>query len=254
MKRFFLLLSICCMVASGTAQEIVVAAASDLSSVFPQIAAGFEKETGKKVKFNFGSSGQFLLQIENGAPFDLFFSADIQYPQRLESEGLIQPGSLYRYAVGKIVLYVPANSPLDLTQGLRALLSPKVSRIAIANPQHAPYGRAAVEALRKEGLYDALQGKFVFGENISQAAQFVQSGNADAGIVALSLALGSAMKSAGRYVEIPASDYAPLEQAAVILKSSRDKDTAAAFLAYLHRPTVIAQLATFGFSMPSRTR
>lgn len=250
MKRTFLALIFCCCAALANAQEITVAAAADLSSVFPQVAAKFEKETGKKVKLNFGSSGQFLLQIENGAPFDVFFSADVQYPQRLESEGLSQPGSLYKYAVGKIVLYVPSNSKLNLAQGLRSLVSPEAKKIAITNPQHAPYGRAAVEAIKKEGLYDSLQSKFVMGENISQTAQFVQSGGADAGIVALSLALSPAMKSAGRYIEVPASDYTPIEQAAVILKSSKEKATAALFIDYVRNPEIVSLLAQYGFTMP----
>jgi len=251
MKKILLVLILFCCAALASAQEIVVAAAADLSSVFPQVVAQFEKETGRKVKINFGSSGQFLLQIENGAPFDVFFSADVQYPQRLEAEGLTQPGTIYKYAVGKLVLYVPNNSSLNLSQGLRALQSPQAKRIAIANPQHAPYGRAAVESLKKEGLYDSLQSKFVMGENISQTAQFVQSGNADAGILALSLVLSPQMKNAGHYVEIPASDYAPLEQAAVILKSSKDKTTAALFLDFIRKPEIVSLLSQYGFTLPS---
>jgi molybdate transport system substrate-binding protein len=250
MKKFLLVVIVCCFAALASAQEIVVAAAADLSSVFPEVVARFEKETGRKVKTNFGSSGQFLLQIENGAPIDVFFSADVQYPQRLESEGLAQPGTIYKYAIGKLVLYVPNNSPLNLSLGLRALQSPEAKRIAIANPQHAPYGRAAVEALKKEGLYDTLQSKFVMGENISQTAQFVQSGAADAGILALSLVLSPQMKNVGHYVEIPASDYAPLEQAAVILKSSKDKATAALFLDFIRKPEIVKLLAQYGFTMP----
>ena len=233
------------------AQELSVAAASDLASVFPEIASRFEKKTGKKVRMNFGSSGQFFLQIENGAPFDLFFSADVQYVLRLEFEHHIEPGSMYRYAVGKLVLFVPNGSAVDAAQGLRALLVPAVRKIAIANPQHAPYGRAAVEALKSEGVYDAIQSKLVLGENISQAAQFVQSGNADAGIIALSLALSPAMKSAGRFAELPAGDYTPLVQAAGIIKSSKQKATAAAFLDFLRRPEIAALLARFGFAMPT---
>lgn len=250
MKRFFLVVTFCCCAALASAQEIVIAAASDLSSVFPQIAAKFEKETGKKVRINFGSSGQFLLQIENGAPFDVFFSANVQYPQRLESEGLTQPGTIYKYAIGKLVLYVPSGSAVDFAKGLHSLQSPAVKKIAIANPQHAPYGRAAVEALKNEGLYDGLQNKFVMGENISQTAQFVQSGNADAGIIALSLALSPAMKSAGRFVEVPPSDYSPLEQAAVMLKSSKDKATAALFLAYIRKPEIVRLMSQYGFTLP----
>ncbi len=251
-KHLLVVIVLVCCSALAAAQEIVVAAASDLSSVFPEVAARFEHETGKKVTVNFGSSGQFLLQIENGAPIDVFFSADLQYPQRLESEGLTQPGSLYKYAVGKLVLYAPNGSAADPSQGLRTLLSPQVRKIAIANPQHAPYGRAAVEALKSQGLYDALRGKLVLGENISQAAQFVQSGSADAGILALALALGPAMKSAGRFAELPASSYTPLEQAAVILKSSREKATAALFLDYIRRPEIVNLLAQYGFTRPTQ--
>jgi molybdate transport system substrate-binding protein len=251
MKKLLLIVTLCCCAAVASAQEIVIAAAADLSSVFPEVAARFEKETGRKVKTNFGSSGQFLSQIENGAPFDVFFSADVQYPQRLEAEGLTQPGTIYKYAIGKLVLYVPNNSPLNLSQGLRALQSPEVKRIAIANPQHAPYGRAAVESLKKEGLYESLQSKFVMGENISQTAQYVQSGNADAGILALSLVLSPQMKSAGHYVEIPDSDHAPMEQAAVILKGSKDKVTAALFLEFIRKPEIISLLAQYGFTMPA---
>ena len=251
MKKILLVVIFCCCAALASAQEIVVAAAADLSSVFPEVVARFQKETGKTVKANFGASGQFLLQIENGAPFDLFFSADLQYPKRLESEGLAEPGSIYKYAVGKLVLYVPNGSAVDPAQGPRVLLSPQVRKIAIANPQHAPYGRAAVEALKNEGLYDKLQDKLVMGENISQAAQFVQSGNADAGIVALSLALSPAMSSAGRFAEIPAADYTPLEQAAVILKSSKQKATAALFLDFLRRPEIASLLAHYGFVLPA---
>lgn len=250
MKRLLLIVTLCCCATLASAQEIVVAAAADLSGVFPQIISRFEKETGRRVKANFGSSGNFLLQIENGAPFDIFFSADVQYPQRLESEGLTQPGSMYKYAVGKLVLYVPANSSFNLAQGLRVLQSPQVKRIAIGNPQHAPYGRAAVEALKTEGLYDSVRSKFVMGENISQAAQFVQSGNADAGLLALALVLSPSMKDSGRFVEIPASDYAPLEQAAVILKSSHDKQTAALFLDFLRKPETVSLLAQYGFTRP----
>jgi molybdate transport system substrate-binding protein len=251
MKKILLIAIFCCCTAFVSAQEITVAAASDLSSVFPEIAASFQKETGKTVKLNFGSSGQFFLQIENGAPFDLFFSADLQYPQRLQAEGLIQPGSLYQYAIGKLVLYVPNGSAVNLAQGPRALLSPQVRRIAIANPQHAPYGRAAVQALKSEGLYDAVQGKLVMGENISQTAQFVQSGSADAGILALSLALSPAMRASGRYVELPLGDYQPLRQAAVIVNNSRNKATAALFLDYLRRPRIASLLARYGFVPPA---
>jgi len=254
MNRVVLAAVLCCCAAFSSAQELSVAAASDLSFVFPEVAARFEKETGTKVRTNFGSSGQFFLQIENGAPFDLFFSADLLYVLRLDTEGLLESDSVYKYAVGKLVLYVPKGSPIDPAQGLRVLRSPKVRRIAIANPDHAPYGRAAVEALKTEGLYDAVQSKLVLGENIAQTAQFVQSGNADAGILALSLARSQAMSSAGVYAELPVSDYAPLVHTAGILKSSQNKQDAAAFLAFIRRPEIAALLSHYGFALPVANR
>src|SRR5215469_6412568 len=159
------------LITVSTADQIKVVAASDLNYLMHEIAARFERETGNKVALITGSSGNFYAQILSGAPFDVFFSADIEYPQKLESAGLAEKGSLYEYATGKIVLWVPNASKLDLGKGLAALLDPSVRRIAIANPAHAPYGRAAVAALRSEGLYDKLNTKLVFGENISQAAQ-----------------------------------------------------------------------------------
>jgi len=250
MKKFLLVFLLCLCASAAAAQEIAVAAASDLSSVFPQIAAQFEKETGRKVRVSYGSSGQFFLQIENGAPYDLFFSADLEYPRKLAAEGLADPGTIQQYAVGKIVLYVPNGSKVDPAGGLRVLLSPPVRRIAIANPAHAPYGRAAVEALKSAGLYEPVKSKLVMGENISQAAQFVQSGNAEAGLIALSLASSPAMRSAGRFAELPLSGYTPLQQAAVILKSSRNRAGAELFLAYLRRPEIAALLARYGFTRP----
>jgi molybdate transport system substrate-binding protein len=250
MNRLLFIAAFCFVTIFANAQEITVAAAADLSSVFPQVAARFEQETGKKVHLNFGASGNFYLQIENGAPFDLFFSADLRYVQRLNDEGLLEPGSMYNYAVGKLVLFVPNGSSVNPTQGLRVLLSPQVRKIAIANPQHAPYGRAAIDALKRAGLYDAVRSKLVEGENISQAAQFVQSGSVDAGILALSLARSPKMSSSGRFAELPPGSYTPLVQAAGIMKSSRQKATAAEFLAFLRRPEIARLLAHYGFALP----
>src|SRR5438445_5658373 len=157
---------------SAWAGEVSIAAASDLNFAFKEIVAGFEKKTGHTVKLSLGSSGNFFAQLSNGAPFDVFFSADIGYPKRLEQAGLAEPGTLYMYAVGRIVLWVPKGSPIDLLSlGIRALQHPAVKKIAIANPKHAPYGRAAVTAMEHYKVYDALKDKFVLGENISQTAQ-----------------------------------------------------------------------------------
>ncbi len=232
------------------AQEITVAAASDLQFAFHDVGQRFEKATGKQVKLIFGSSGNFFAQLQNGAPFDVFFSADIDYPRRLETAGLAEPGTLYSYARGKIVLWAPPQSKLDLGRGLRVLLDPGIQKVAIANPAHAPYGRAAVAALRHEDLYGQVSPKFVLGENVSQTAAFVVSGSADVGILALSLALAPSMKDKGRYVEIPAEDYPAIEQGAVILKSSPHKDIARQFVEFVKTPPLQDLLRGYGFAVP----
>jgi len=230
---------------------LTIAAASDLSFALQEASDNFEKQTGHRVRLSLGSSGSFYSQIQNGAPFDIFFSADIEYPKKLEEAGLAEPGSLYPYATGRIVLWVPAGSALDIARlGMKALLDPAVEKISIANPRHAPYGRAAVTALEKAGIYEKISGKLVLGENISQAAQFVASGNAQAGIIALSLAVSPAMRDNGRYFVIPTTDYPPIDQAAVILKSSSKKEIAAAFLAYLRGPEGAALMKRYGFTLP----
>jgi molybdate transport system substrate-binding protein len=233
------------------AQEITVAVAADLQFLMQDVASRFQKETGKNVKLIYGSSGNFFQQAQNGAPFDMFFSANLDYPKKLESASLTEPGTFYQYATGKIVLWVPNDSKADVNTGLGVLLSPAIKKIAIANPQHAPYGQAAVAAMKKENMYDKVANKFVLGENISQTASFAVSGAADAAIVALALALSPNMKDKGRYAEIPASDYPPIEQACVILKSSQQKDTAKAFLNFIKTPAVAELFRAYGFAVPS---
>lgn len=228
-----------------------VAAAADLQFALKDIAQHYERQTTHKVEITFGSSGNFFAQLQNGAPFDVFFSADIDYPNRLQHAGLIEPGSLLKYAVGRIVIWMPADSKINLrAQKWNALLDPSIQKIAIANPEHAPYGRAAIDALKHASLYAKVQSNLVYGENISQAAQFVQSGNAQAGIIALSLAVSPAMKSGQRW-GVPVDQYAPIEQAAVILKSARDKDAARAFLKFVASDDGRRTLANFGFEFPN---
>jgi molybdate transport system substrate-binding protein len=233
----------------AAAQELTVAAASDLQFAMQEISARFEKEQGKSVKVVYGSSGNFFQQIQNGAPFDLFFSANMDYAKKLDAAGLTEPGSFYEYATGKIVIWVPADSKLDLKNGMQALLDPSVHKIAIANPEHAPYGQAAVAAMQKENVYERLSGKFVLGENISQTAAFVLSGSADVGIVALSLALSPNMKGKGRYVEVSAGDYPAIQQACVVLKASHKKEAARAFLEFVKSPAVADVLRSYGFGV-----
>jgi len=237
----------------AAAQSLTVAAASDLQTVLPALVATFEKETGRKVSLTFGSSGNFSTQIENGAPFDVFLSADIDYPRRLERAGLTERGTLYEYATGHLVLWTRQDSGIDIRQGLSVLTDARIRRIAIASPDHAPYGRAAVAALRHDGLYERVQAKFVIGENISQTAQFAQTGSADVGLIALSVALSPALTSSGSYVEIPESLHPPIEQAAVVLASSRLKPLARQFVDYLKKPESLTILKSYGFAVPRTT-
>jgi len=237
--------------ARAQAAEIRVAAAADLQFAMLDIAAQFEKQTGTKVDVTYGSSGNFFSQLQNGAPFDLFFSADIDYPRKLESTGIAEPGTLYEYAIGRIAIWSPADAGVDVARlGWQALLDPSVKKIAIANPEHAPYGRAAVAALKKVGVYEQVKPKLVYGENISQAAQFVQSGNAQAGIVAMSLVVSPGLKDGKRW-EIPADMHPTIEQAAIVLKSAKNKESAKAFLEFVKSEAGRATLSKYGFAVPA---
>jgi molybdate transport system substrate-binding protein len=235
----------------AAAQEIVVAAAADMNAALPQLVAAYTKKTGQTVKFSFGSSGNLANQIRNGAPFDVFFSADEEYPKQLVADGLAVGNSLYRYAVGRLVLWVLSESTLDLQKlGMQALLDPSVKKIAIANPQHAPYGRAAEAALTHFGIYDQVAAKLVLGENVAQAAQFVESGNAQAGLIALSHALAPAMKNKGRYWTVPLDSYPTLNQAVVVLSQSKRQDAARKFLEFVRSPEATSLRELYGFSLP----
>ena len=234
----------------ATAETLTVAAAADLTFAFKDVATQFQSQSRDTLRISYGSSGNFFSQIRNGAPFDVFFSADVQYPQKLAAAGLVDPGSIYEYAAGKIVIWVPNSSKLDLSKGLDALLDPQIHKIAIANPAHAPYGRAAVAAMQHVGIYDKVKSEFVMGEDISQTAQFAQSGNADVGIIALSLALAPAMKDKGRFVIIPADDYPPIIQAACIIKATKRPDLAQRFLEFIKQPATVAKMGEYGFVLP----
>ena len=236
---------------AARAQDIRVAAAADLKFAMQDVAVQFEKKTGTKVDVTYGSSGNFFSQLQNGAPFDLFFSADIDYPRKLEAAGLAEPGTLYEYAIGRIAIWTPAGAKVDVSsQGWNTLLDASVQKIAIANPEHAPYGRAAVSALQKAGIYEQVKSKLVYGENISQAAQFVQSGNAQAGIVAMSLAVSPGMAEGKRW-EIPADMHPPIEQAVILMKAAAKKEAARAFLEFVKSDTGRATLSKYGFTFPA---
>lgn len=228
-----------------------IAAASDLQFALTDVAKQFQRDTGQSVRLTFGSSGNFARQIEQGAPFELYFSADEQYVARLHAKRLTRDaGTLY--AVGRIVLYAPKGSALKLDEqldGVRALIdSASAFKFSIANPEHAPYGRAAQQALEKLGLWQALQPNLVLGENVSQAAQFVTSGNASSGIIAYSLALAPALQGRGRSLLLPEHLHPPLRQRMVLLKNATPG--AEAFYRYVQAPAARAVLRDYGFMLP----
>lgn len=251
---------ICVMLAASSSgaessPTLTVAAASDLQFAMGEIAPAFEKATGSAVKLSFGASGSFVAQITAGAPFDLFFSADESYPKRLIEMGLAAPESFYRYATGRLVLWAPKESPIDVAQeGMQGLLHPTVRKIAIANPAHAPYGKAAVAALQSSGLYEQVQSRLVLGENISQAAQFVQSGNAEIGLLSLSHAHAAPMKEKGRFWMVPVDAYPPLHQGVVILRRSREMPLAQSLIDFVKGKEGKAILDRYGFTIPSETK
>ncbi|MGA9978786.1 MAG: molybdate ABC transporter substrate-binding protein [Candidatus Sulfotelmatobacter sp.] len=233
--------------------EITVAAAADLSVALKEVAANYQKKTGAQVKLSFAASGALTQQIQNGAPFDVFFSADMDYPRQLITSGDADASTLYRYAVGTLVLWAPTNSPLDVEhQGIKVLSDPSVKKIAIANPQHAPYGRAAVVALKHFGIYEQLQDRLVMGENVSQAAQFVESGNAQVGFIALAHAVPLAMRGEGKFWKVPAEAYPALEQGLVIISHSQHKPEAAAFVDYIKTKDAADVLRHYGFSVSEK--
>jgi molybdate transport system substrate-binding protein len=234
---------------SPASAQLAVAAASDLQAVLPAIADRYQQRTGQILRISYGSSGNFVTQIQNGAPFDLFLSADTAYAERLVESGHAIRGSLTPYATGRLVLWARRDRPIDVGQGLAALTDRRVRRVAIANPEHAPYGRAAMAALQHAGVAEAVRGKLVLGENIAQAAQFAQSGNADAGLIALSLALSPAMRASGSYVDIPPSSFPAIRQAAVVVSRSRQAEAAQRFLGYLRQPDAVALLRAAGFGV-----
>lgn len=233
-------------------REIIVAAAADLKFALDEIVQQFEKEHPEsRVSVAYGSSGNLSSQIDNGAPFDLFLSADIEFPKRLIERKKAAADSLFPYAVGQVVIWVPKDSPIDVQKlGMRALLDPAVHKIAIANPEHAPYGRAAAAAMKKLGVYNQVADKLVLGENIAQTAQFVESHAADIGLIALSLAVSPKMKAAGTYWEIPLDAYPRLEQGGVILSVTKQPELTRQFREMIVGPQGRETLRRYGFIMP----
>lgn len=233
-------------------REVRVAAAADLKFAFDDVVSAFQRQNpGIKVTVSYGSSGNFYAQLSNKAPFDLFLSADIDYPRKLVASGLADRESEFLYAVGQIVVWVLNGSKLDLDGlGIHAVADPSVKKLAIANPKHAPYGRAAEAALKKFGVYDDVKDRLVLGENIAQTAQFVESGAADIGIIALSLAMAPALKDKGRYWTIPLETYPRLEQGGVVLTWAKDREATHELRAFVTGKEGRGILKRYGFMLP----
>jgi molybdate transport system substrate-binding protein len=226
-----------------------VAAAADLQFALTDLARDFRRaHPDIDLETVFGSSGNFYAEIGNQAPFDLFLSADSEYPRKLIEAKLALADSFFVYGTGHLVLWVGKSSPIDLARlQMRALEAPSVKHIALANPQHAPYGRAAEAALRSSGIYDRVAPKLVLGENIAQTFQFAQSGAAEIGIVALALALAPAAREQGRYWEIPPHAYPKMEQAGVILTHAANPEGASEFRAFMMGDAGRKALKSYGF-------
>jgi molybdate transport system substrate-binding protein len=216
----------------------------------PEIAKAFESRAGVHVDISYGASGNFFAQIQNGAPFDLFFSADDEFTLKLIQSSRAEPRSAVVYGVGGLVLWLPANSKCNpQVEKWNCLVKPEVSKIAIANPAHAPYGRAAIAALHSGQMYDRVYTKFVLGESIAQAAQFAQSGNAQAGILAYSQ-MRTPILHDGRYWVIPRDNFPPIRQTVVVLKTAADKSVAEEFVKFVTEGPGHQLLEAAGFQPP----
>lgn len=253
LRRRLLVALVCALAVAGYAQEApTVAAASDLKFALDGIAAQFQASSGKKLRITYGSSGNFFRQIVQQAPFELFLSADEDFVFKLADQQLtLDRGALY--ATGRIVLFAPTGSLLkpDLDDLGRAARDGRIVKFAIANPEHAPYGRAAMQALQKLDLWAALEPKMVLGENVSQAAQFAVSGSTQGGIFAYSLALAPTFSDKGKYVLVPEELHAPLRQRMVLTK--RATPVARAFYEYLQQPAARMVFRRYGFVLPGES-
>jgi molybdate transport system substrate-binding protein len=235
---------------SAHAEKLIIAAAADLKFAMDEIVTGFNKtHSGDEVQVVYGSSGKFHTQIQLGAPYELFFSADINFPRELAKQGLAA-SEVKPYAVGRIVLWSAEMDAAKMT--LANLTDPKITKIAIANPKHAPYGKRAEEALRSAGVWDKVQAKLVFGENISHTAQYVQTGNAQVGIIAFSSVINSELSKRGGYYLIPDNLHNPLEQGFIITKLGANKPLAKQFADYMGSKQARSVMTKYGFVLPGK--
>lgn len=235
----------------GGRATVRVAAAADLKFALEEVKTELARsQPDIDLAITYGSSGTFFQQLSNGAPFDLFLSADLAYPAKLAEAGKADKADVFPYAVGRLVVWAPNGSPVDATRGLAALTGPGVGKVAIANPEHAPYGRAAVAAMQAAGVFEAVKDKLVLGENVAQAAEFAESGNAQVGVFALSLALSSPLKDKGRYTEIPVETYPRIDQGGVVMGDAGSPQAAHKVKDFLLGEEGKAILERYGFSQP----
>jgi len=227
-------------------KTLLVSAAADLTPAFKELGSVFERRTGTPVVFNFGSTGQLTQQIEQGAPADLFAAANSSFIEQLEREEMIVPGSAQVYARGRLTIWTPRTATLAPITRIEDLSRDDITRVAIANPEHAPYGMAAKEALESAGVWERIAPKLVYGENIRQTLQFAESGNVDVAIVALSLSI----QSDGNWTLVPAELHKPLNQTLAIVKSTRNLSSAQAFVALITSPEGREIMRRYGFTSP----
>jgi molybdate transport system substrate-binding protein len=250
MKRLMISLALLLSVVFAQAQKVNVAAAANLRYVLEELKTAYVKQHPKaKVNLVFGASGALVQQISNGASFDFFMAADNEFPVKLKAKGLTT-GPIRIYAYGKLALY-STTLPVEKL-GLEVLKDPRVQKIALANPETAPYGERAVNVLKAKGLYDDLKSKLVIGENISQAAQYAFTGNAELGFIALSLALAPEMVGKGRYYLVPQSLYERISQACVLIRTPVLNTEAARFQKYVLSPAVKPIWEKYGYSVPEK--
>ncbi len=241
------------MLLSAQTKTMRIAAAADLQPVLPSLIYSFEKSSGAKVEVSYASSATLTTQILNGAPYDIFLAANLAFPQKVVAANLAVESAPVTYAQGSLVLWA-RHGLFHHGLTMQSLTSPSVHRIAVADPIHAPYGAAAMAAMQSLGLKAALQPKLVFAENIAQAAQFGQSGNADCALISKTLAITKTMQQAGRFVAVPVSGYPPILQGAVVLRNASHKQMALDFLHYLQSPAGRNLLATGGLVPPAQYR
>jgi molybdate transport system substrate-binding protein len=248
MKRFLLSLVLFFFMAvtPALAEQVLVAVAANFVPPFRELAMEFEKATGHTVQVASGSSGAFFTQIKNGAPFDVFFSADNERPKLLEEEGLGVKGSRFTYAIGRLVLWSPDP---DLVKGEDTLRSGKFKHLAIADPKTAPYGVAAKQAMQKLGVWESIQARLVLGESLGQTIGFVESGNAELGFLALSQVMDPKIKGKGRHWDVPNNLHEPIQQDVVLLAKGKDNPAAKALMEFIGGPQAKAIIERYGYEL-----